>query len=101
MAHAKRAFLLAGAGEIGVNPDQRIHEDAHHLAELSTDLGAGLFQAMLLLASFIGRPLDPVGRRGVRAPWAKLRYPRLYGLVCAFLCRRGVLGELACRPTAH
>ena len=50
----KRAFLLAGAGEIGVNPDQRIHEDAHHLAELSTDLGAGLFQAMLLLASFIG-----------------------------------------------
>lgn len=50
----KRAFLLAGAGEIGVNPDQRIHEDAHHLAELSTDLGVGLVQATLLLASFIG-----------------------------------------------
>jgi putative ATP-binding cassette transporter len=49
-----RAFLLAGAGEIGVNPDQRIHEDAHHLTELSTDLGVGLFQATLLLASFIG-----------------------------------------------
>lgn len=50
----KRAFLLAGAGEIGVNPDQRIHEDARHLAELSTDLSAGLVQATLLLASFIG-----------------------------------------------
>jgi putative ATP-binding cassette transporter len=50
----KRAFLLAGAGEIGVNPDQRIHEDARHLAELSTDLGVGLLQATLLLASFIG-----------------------------------------------
>jgi putative ATP-binding cassette transporter len=50
----KRAFMLAGAGEIGVNPDQRIHEDARHLAELSTDLGVGLFQAALLLASFIG-----------------------------------------------
>ena len=26
---------LAGAGEIGVNPDQRIHEDARRLTELS------------------------------------------------------------------
>ena len=50
----RRAFRLAGAGEIGVNPDQRIHEDARHLTELSTDLGIGLFQATLLLASFIG-----------------------------------------------
>lgn len=50
----KRAFLLAGMGDIGENPDQRIHEDARHLAELSTDLGVGLFQAALLLASFIG-----------------------------------------------
>jgi vitamin B12/bleomycin/antimicrobial peptide transport system ATP-binding/permease protein len=49
-----RAFRLAGAGEIGVNPDQRIHEDARHLTELTTDLGIGLFQASLLLASFIG-----------------------------------------------
>ena len=50
----RRAFLLAGAGEIGVNPDQRIEEDAHHLAELSTDLGIGLFQAAILLVCFIG-----------------------------------------------
>ncbi len=49
----KRAFRLAGEGEIGVNPDQRIHEDARHLTELSTDLGIGLLQATLLLASFI------------------------------------------------
>ena len=49
-----RAFRLAGAGEIGVNPDQRIHEDARHLTELSTDLGIGLLQASLLLVSFIG-----------------------------------------------
>ncbi|MFO1101853.1 MAG: ABC transporter ATP-binding protein/permease [Methylocystis sp.] len=50
----RRAFLLAGASDLGENPDQRIHEDAHHLAELSTDLGIGLFQASLLVASFIG-----------------------------------------------
>ncbi|HXY57152.1 MAG TPA: ABC transporter ATP-binding protein/permease [Methylocystis sp.] len=50
----KRAFMLAGAGEIGVNPDQRIHEDARHLADLTTDLGIGLLQAALLLACFIG-----------------------------------------------
>ena len=28
---ARRAFRLAYAGEIGANPDQRIHEDARHL----------------------------------------------------------------------
>ncbi|MBG0812555.1 ABC transporter ATP-binding protein/permease [Methylosinus sp. H3A] len=50
----KRAFLLAGVGDIGVNPDQRVHEDARHLSELTTDLGVGLLQAALLLACFIG-----------------------------------------------
>jgi putative ATP-binding cassette transporter len=45
---------LAGAGEIGVNPDQRIHEDARRLTELSADLGIGLLQASLLLLSFLG-----------------------------------------------
>jgi putative ATP-binding cassette transporter len=50
----RRAFLIAGAGVIGVNPDQRIHEDANHLSELSTDLGAGLLQSALLLVCFIG-----------------------------------------------
>jgi putative ATP-binding cassette transporter len=45
---------LAGAGEIGVNPDQRIHEDARRLTELSADLGIGLLQASLLLLCFLG-----------------------------------------------
>jgi putative ATP-binding cassette transporter len=49
----KRAFRLSKAGEIGENPDQRIHEDARHLVELFTDLGIGLLQATLLLACFI------------------------------------------------
>jgi putative ATP-binding cassette transporter len=49
----KRAFRLSVAGEIGVNPDQRIHEDARHLVDLSTDLGIGLLQATILLGSFI------------------------------------------------
>jgi putative ATP-binding cassette transporter len=50
----RRAFRLAEEGEIGVNPDQRIDQDAQHLTELSTDLGIGLLQASLLLISFIG-----------------------------------------------
>src|SRR3984893_12728224 len=49
----RRAFRLSGAGDIGVNPDQRIHEDARHLVDLSTDLGIGLLQSTLLLVSFI------------------------------------------------
>src|SRR5271166_4226750 len=50
----RRAFRLGNAGEMGANPDQRIHEDARHLTELSTDLGIGLLQSTLLLGSFIG-----------------------------------------------
>ena len=50
----RRAFRLGTAGEIGANPDQRIHEDARHLTELLTDLGLGLLQSSLLLGSFMG-----------------------------------------------
>jgi vitamin B12/bleomycin/antimicrobial peptide transport system ATP-binding/permease protein len=49
-----RAFRLSNAGWIGLNPDQRLHADAQHLTELTTDLGIGLLQATLLLLSFIG-----------------------------------------------
>jgi vitamin B12/bleomycin/antimicrobial peptide transport system ATP-binding/permease protein len=49
-----RAFRLSNAGWIGVNPDQRMHADAQHLTELTTDLAIGLLQVTLLLLSFIG-----------------------------------------------
>src|SRR5207237_10743006 len=49
-----RAMRLSYAGEIGVNPDQRIHEDTRRLTELSAELGIGLFQSALLLLSFLG-----------------------------------------------
>jgi putative ATP-binding cassette transporter len=48
-----RAFRLTNAGPMGVNPDQRMHEDARHLIELSADLGIGLLQSSILLASFV------------------------------------------------
>lgn len=48
----RRAFWLANAGSIGVNPDQRMHEDARKLCELSADLGTGLLQATILLVTF-------------------------------------------------
>src|SRR5690348_14739250 len=50
----RRAFRLASAGPIGVNPDQRMHEDARRLTELSADLGIGLLQAAILLVTFVG-----------------------------------------------
>ena len=50
----KRAYLLGFAGQIGVNPDQRIHQDAQHLTELMTVLAIGLLQSTLLLVSFVG-----------------------------------------------
>jgi putative ATP-binding cassette transporter len=49
----RRAFWLVNAGPIGVNPDQRMHEDARRLTELSADLGIGLLQAAILLVTFV------------------------------------------------
>lgn len=50
----RRAFWLAHSGSMGVNPDQRMHEDARKLCELSADLGVGLLQATILFVSFAG-----------------------------------------------
>jgi putative ATP-binding cassette transporter len=50
----RRAFWLAYSGPVGVNPDQRMHEDARKLCELSGDLGVGLLQATVLFISFAG-----------------------------------------------
>jgi putative ATP-binding cassette transporter len=49
-----RAYRLGLAGQLGVNPDQRIEEDTRKLTELSASLGVGLLQASMLLVSFIG-----------------------------------------------
>jgi putative ATP-binding cassette transporter len=48
-----RAFRLAKVGPVGVNPDQRMHEDARHLTELSSDLGVELLQSTILLITFV------------------------------------------------
>lgn len=81
----KRAARIGRAGEIGVNPDQRIQSDAQTLTELSTDLGIGLLQSSILLVSFIGvlwilsqGVVIPVGGRDLAIPgymvWAALIY---------------------------
>lgn len=80
-----RALRLSNAGAIGQNPDQRMHEDARHLADLSTDLGIGLLQASILLVSFIGVLWAisegfafQIGERSVAIPgymvWAAILY---------------------------
>jgi len=48
----RQAFWLANSGTIGINPDQRMHEDARHLTTLSADLGTGLLQASILFCTF-------------------------------------------------
>jgi vitamin B12/bleomycin/antimicrobial peptide transport system ATP-binding/permease protein len=51
----RRAFWLAtSGGQMGVNPDQRISEDAQKLCDISADLSIGLFRASVLLVSFAG-----------------------------------------------
>lgn len=49
-----RAYQLGFMGESGRQPDQRMQEDCRLFSELSTELGVGMLQALLLLVSFIG-----------------------------------------------
>ena len=80
-----RPTRLAGAGEIGVNPDQRIHEDAaRRLTELSADLGIGLLQASLLLLSFLGVLWTISGALDIRICGISLTIPG-YMVWCALL----------------
>jgi putative ATP-binding cassette transporter len=48
-----RAHRLSEAGAIGINPDQRMHEDVRHLTELSANLGVELLQSTVLVVTFI------------------------------------------------
>ena len=50
----QRALKLLHMRTMGVNPDQRLHEDARNLSELTTSLAIGLVNATILLVSFIG-----------------------------------------------
>ncbi|KAA3516788.1 ABC transporter ATP-binding protein/permease [Agrobacterium vitis] len=49
----RRAYRLSVSSPLGVNPDQRLHEDARKLAESTTSLTVGLVQSTILLVSFI------------------------------------------------
>jgi putative ATP-binding cassette transporter len=50
-----RAFWLATTGgSIGVNPDQRMTDDATKLCDISTDLSIGLFRSSVLFVGFAG-----------------------------------------------
>jgi putative ATP-binding cassette transporter len=97
----KRIYMLGFAGEIGVNPDQRIQQDAQILAELTTSLAIGLVQSSLLLLSFVGvlwvlsnQVVFDFGNGPVTIPaymvWCALAYSL-----------GGSLPRLACRPPAH
>jgi putative ATP-binding cassette transporter len=81
----RRAVRIVWSGEISVNPDQRIHEDARHLTELTADLGVGLTQSTLLLVTFVSvlwmlsqNIALPIGGRSVVVPgymvWCALLY---------------------------
>jgi putative ATP-binding cassette transporter len=51
----RRAFWLAtSGGQMGVNPDQRMSEDAQKVCDISADLSIGLFRSSVLLVSFAG-----------------------------------------------
>jgi putative ATP-binding cassette transporter len=103
----RRAFWLANAGVMGVNPDQRIHEDARKLCELSADLAVGLLQASILFLTFAGVLwglskdfLFHIGDRDYTVPgfmvWAAMLYA-CAGSLLSYLVGRGLIGRNAQR----
>ena len=94
----KRVSLLGFAGEIGVNPDQRIQQDAQHLSDLTTILAIGLLQSSLLLVSFVGvlwvlsdQVVFGIGGRSVAIPgymvWCALAYSLAGSLLAWYVGR--------------
>ena len=103
----RRAFWLANAGAMGVNPDQRIHEDARKLCELSADLGMGLLQASILFLTFAGILwglsqdfIFRIGDRDYTVPgfmvWAAILYASA-GSLLSYWVGRGLIGRNALR----
>ena len=103
----RRAFWLANAGPMGVNPDQRIHEDARKLCELSADLGVGLLQASILFITFAGVLwglsndfIFHVGDRDYTVPgfmvWAAIGYAGA-GSLLSYWVGRGLISRNADR----
>ncbi len=101
----RRAFWLANAGPMGVNPDQRIHEDARKLCELSADLGVGLLQSSILFFMFAGVLwrlsgdfVFRVGDMDYTVPgfmvWAAVGYASA-GSLLSFWVGRGLIGRNA------
>ena len=97
----RRAFWLANAGSMGVNPDQRIHEDSRKLCELSADLIVGLLQASILFLTFAGVLwrlsndfVFHVGDRDYAVPgfmvWAAVVYASL-GSLLSYWVGRGLI----------
>ena len=90
-----RAMRLAYAGEIGVNPDQRIQQDTSQLTELAAELGIGLFQASLLLFTFLvvlwrlsGAITIPVGGYSLTIPGYMVWCAILFAAVGSWLAWR-------------
>src|SRR5450631_3674631 len=103
----RRAFWLANSGPMGVNPDQRIHEDTRKLCELSADLCVGLLQASILFLTFAGVLwvlsndfIFRVGDRDYTVPgfmvWAAVIYASA-GSLLSYWVGRGLIGRNAQR----
>ncbi len=75
---------------MGVNPDQRMSEDAHKLCEISTDLSVGLFRSSVLLVSFAG-VLWTISE-GLQVPRRRRRLRRagFHAVGRHFICRGGL-----------
>jgi len=96
----RRLYLLEYAGEIGVNPDQRIQQDAQHLAELTTSLLTGLLQSTLLLASFIGVLWVLSGKVVFDFGNGPFSIPGYMVWCGPDLCARRLAARLVCRASA-
>ncbi len=94
----RRAFWLANSGSMGENPDQRMHEDARHLCELTADLGMALLQSTILLISFSRRAVGALQRVCIPDRSARLRRTRIHALGRDQLCAHGLTPQLLGGP---
>ncbi len=90
----RRAFWLANAGSMGVNPDQRIHEDARKLCELSPICWSVCWQASILFLTFSGVLWVLSNDFVFRVSDRDYTVPRLHGVGRHTLRERRLVAEL-------
>ncbi len=96
-----RSGSRRSGGSVGVNPDQRMTDDAAKLCDISTDLSIGLFRSTVLFVSFASVLWTISKDFTFRVERRRVRDSGLHAVGRDFVFRGRLAAELLRRPGAR